>query len=160
MASIEARFILEIMGRPPEHIVKTLNEIIARIESEKGVKLINKKVHEPVLIKDSKDLYTTFAELEFEFDSLNMFWGILFAYMPSNVELIAPERLTLSNQELSLAGTQILNKLHFYEAVVKRLVAERDTLKNQLQQISDAPSSKKPTTKTHSSKGKKAPKKR
>lgn len=159
MSSIETRLILEILGRPAEHVVKTLQELIERMGKEKGVHITKHLIHEPVLVKDSKDLFTTFAEVEVTFDSLAAYMQIIFSVMPSNVEIISPERMTLSNEELSTLGTQVLNKLHFYESVVKRLVSEREILMNRLRASEGKSESNKQPEPTKKSSTKKAKKK-
>jgi len=54
---IKAVLIFEVIGRPPEHLTETLNEIIKKVDEEKGVSVKEKKVNEPVLMKDQKDFY-------------------------------------------------------------------------------------------------------
>ena len=63
---IRARFVFEILGRPPEHIITTLNQFIDKLEEIKEVKVEERIVHEPKLIEEGKGtgLYTTFAEVE------------------------------------------------------------------------------------------------
>ena len=63
---IKAVFVLEILGRPKEHLIQTLDKLIDTLNKEKGVKVIEKKIKEPVELKDNKDFYTTFAEVEIE----------------------------------------------------------------------------------------------
>ena len=67
---IRAILILEIIGKPPEHVVKSLEEIMGNIDEEKGVRIISKKINEPVLMKDSKEFYTTFAEIDLEVEDI------------------------------------------------------------------------------------------
>ena len=65
---IRAMLIFEVIGRPPEHLTETLNEIIKKIDEEKGVSVKEKKINEPILMKDQKDFYTGFAEIEIEIE--------------------------------------------------------------------------------------------
>ncbi|HVY01913.1 MAG TPA: hypothetical protein VHA12_04080, partial [Candidatus Nanoarchaeia archaeon] len=78
----QARLILEIIGRPASNITAALEGISQRLSKEKGVKLLEKKIHPPVEVKDVKDLYTTFAELLIECDTLSTLFAVIFAYMP------------------------------------------------------------------------------
>src|SRR3989338_4175525 len=103
MEKIQFRAILEILGRPPEHIIQGLKLIIDRIKAEKGIVIIEEIHHAPALVKDSKDLYTTFSELTLEVDNLNILFGFIFQYMPSNIDIISPENLSLSNQDMNQA---------------------------------------------------------
>ena len=47
--------ILDIIGRPPEHLVESLEKIIEEMGKEKGVTLKSKPIKEPAPIKDQKD---------------------------------------------------------------------------------------------------------
>ncbi len=136
MEKVEARLILEMLGRPPKHIVDTFATLLERLAQEKGVNVLHKEVHTPVKVKDSADLYTTFAEIEASFESIRTLFGIIFAYMPSNVELIEPQNLKLTNNELNDLINLLAGRLHMYEAITKRLVGERDTLIGRLKAVS------------------------
>ena len=60
---LNAVMILEVLGRPPEHLVETLENLAKQMGEEKGVKIMNKKINSPVLMKEQKDFYTSFAEI-------------------------------------------------------------------------------------------------
>jgi hypothetical protein len=135
MEKLQVQFVFEILGRPPEYLKEALNTLIVKLGSEKGVKIMNKTFHEPVQVKDANDLYTTFAEVELELDSLAMFFGILFAYMPAHVEIFSPEKLTLSNSELNEMGNKILMRLHDYDAITKKALADKDLFMKKLYEV-------------------------
>jgi len=132
MAKIQANFVLEILGRPAEHIKSAITELVTKIGTEKGVKIIDKAIQEPIAVKDVKDLFTTFAELTLELDSLQNYLGILFAYMPSHTELIYPEKLTFVNTEVNDLANKLISRLHEYDAITKKALIERDILLKKL----------------------------
>ena len=129
---ILGRMIIEIMGRPAEHIIKTLEMVVDKLGQEKGIVITLKKIHECRNVEGSKELFTTFAEVEAEFDSTNVFLGIIFAYMPSNVEIISPQNFKLTNEEFSSLGNNLVARLHGYESIMKKLVADREIMINKL----------------------------
>jgi hypothetical protein len=110
MAKIRAMLVIEILGRPPEHIREGMKLLLERLATEKGLKIIEKKIHEPAPMEKSKDLFTTFSEVEIECDSLLTLYGICFAYMPSHVEVISPETLSIQAQ-MVLKKLMILREL-------------------------------------------------
>ncbi|MEK6856341.1 MAG: hypothetical protein AABX66_04255 [Nanoarchaeota archaeon] len=132
MSEIQLRIILEILGRPPEHIVEGLKMLVEKLKNEKGVKLQHFKIHEPTLVKEAKDLYTTFADVEIAVDSINSLFMVAFNYMPANIEVIYPENVELNNNDLNHAVNQLIQRLHNYDAVTKNVVAERDFLAQRL----------------------------
>lgn len=143
MSKIKAKLIVEIMGRPPEHIKEALNTLIVRMGSEKGVSLIDKKYHEPKPIEESKDLFIAFVEVEAEFETLENFFNILMGYMPSHAEIYEPEKFKLDVNNLNELGNFILGKLHRYDAIAKRALMERNVLAEQLNKLKSGTSEKK-----------------
>ncbi|MEM4259505.1 MAG: hypothetical protein QXS38_01965 [Candidatus Pacearchaeota archaeon] len=135
MDKIEATLILEILGRPAEHIKSALTGLVDRLGSEKGIKIIEKKIHEPLEVKETKNLYTAFAEVSVEFDSLANYFGVIFAYMPAHIEIISPVTFKLSNAELNELGNKLLARLHDYDAITKRAIYERNLLNNKLREV-------------------------
>lgn len=125
--------VFEIMGRPAEHIVSALNQLIDRIAKEQGANVIERKIHDPIPVKDSKDLFTTFAETVVSFDSVISCFRIIFTYLPANIEIISPEHIKFRNDDLTTLANAFAARLHDYDAIAKRLVSEREALANNLQ---------------------------
>ncbi|HOW37189.1 MAG TPA: hypothetical protein PLK34_02990, partial [Candidatus Pacearchaeota archaeon] len=48
---IDALLILEVLGRPKEHIVSALTGLIDQLAKERGVKVLNRNVREPRELK-------------------------------------------------------------------------------------------------------------
>ena len=134
MEKFVARFIIEILGRPPEHIKFSLSQLLDKLAREKGVKTNERKISEPLAVPDSKDLFTSFADVTIECDSLEVFLGIIFAYMPANVELISPEQLIFTNTDINLLANKLVLRLHDYDSVAKRMLKERDFLVEKLKE--------------------------
>ena len=128
MEKIHASFVIEIMGRPPENVKDALSQILTAMEKEKGVKIINKEVHEPLPLEDSKDLFTAFMNVDLEMESITNYIGMIFTYLPSHVEIIKPEKLSILKVDLNDLGNSILQRMHNYDAVTKNAIVERDIL--------------------------------
>ncbi|MEK6892635.1 MAG: hypothetical protein AABX07_00355 [Nanoarchaeota archaeon] len=135
MEKIEVQFIIEILGRPPAHITEALNTMLQKMSNEKGIKIINKIVHKPIPVKDTKDLFTAFAEINAELDSLANYFGIIFSYFPANIEIISPEELKIRNSVLNEVGNALVHRLHEYDALAKKLVAENEILLGKLKEV-------------------------
>ncbi len=135
MAKLNVILIIEILGRPADHVKEALNTLVVKLGSEKGVTIINKTYHDPTPVKDSQNLFTAFAELELELDSIENYLGIIFAYMPSHIEIIHPEKFQFTNTELNDLGNKLIERLHNYDAVVKNVLAEREELLTKLKEV-------------------------
>ncbi|MDP2672243.1 MAG: hypothetical protein Q8O84_00325 [Nanoarchaeota archaeon] len=131
---IKAVFILEIIGRPKEHLVKTLDGLIEAINKEKGVKVIEKKINEPIELKNNKDFYTTFAEVEIEVEEILQIAMLMFKYMPANIEIIEPELIALSNNKLNEIFNELARRLHAYDEVARVLQMQTAKLQRDLKE--------------------------
>ena len=132
---IRAVFILEILGRPAEHLTETLNKLIEQINSEKGVQVIEKKIKEPIEVKDQKDFYTTFAEVEIETEAISHIAGLMFKYTPANIEIIEPELIALSNNGWSDILSELIRKLHGYDEVARVLQMQNAQMQRKLKEL-------------------------
>jgi len=155
MVKIQARMILEILGRPKDYMLSALSQLIERLSKENGILILEKKVHEPVHVKDSKDLYTTFVELTLQIDTITQYFGILFAYMPSNIEVIFPESLTLNNCEFNELSIRLAQRLHDYDTITKKCLMEKTIAENKLKESSAHPILSRKDKKPRASKKKK-----
>lgn len=131
-SKIQATIIIEVIGRPPEHLTETLEELIKQIDSEKEVKVLNKKLNEPTLIKDQKDLYVSFAEVELECDEMAQLFLLSLKYMPANIEISSPSSINISNDRLNQMINELLMKLHQYDEVARILQTEKTILEKKL----------------------------
>ena len=156
---IEASFIIEMMGKPKEHLEETLSRLVEKLGSEKGVKIIDKTLHEARKFEAKKsdeeeaaeaklkenvdnekvqvleDIYTTFAEIDAEFDDLNSLWFVGFNYMPSNIEVTKPENFVLRNSDINFILSGIILRLHKYDEVAKQLSIEKSLLENKVKEL-------------------------
>ncbi len=132
---ITAIMIFDIIGTPPEHLTETLNKLIDEINKEKGVKVSNRKVNEPVLMKDQDNFYTTFAEVEITAEEISEVVLLMFKYMPANVEIVSPEHISISNNNFSDVLSEITRRLHSYDEVVRIMQVEKNILEKKLREI-------------------------
>ena len=132
---VNAMIVLEVLGRPPEHLKVTLNELAAQIDSEKGVIVKEKIINEPTPVKDQPDFYSSFAELELELEKMETLFMIVFKYLPSHIQIIEPERISLRHGDLNEMLNEITRRLHGYDEVARMLQFERDVLEKKLKEI-------------------------
>jgi hypothetical protein len=135
MSNIKADLIFEILGRPAEQLKTALNSLLEKLGNEKGIRVIEKKVHEPTEVKETKDVYTTFAEVSAEFNAIENLLGVLFAYMPAHVEIISPANFDITNIHLNDLSNKLLSRLHNYDAITKKFIYERDFLLEKLKEV-------------------------
>jgi hypothetical protein len=139
---INAVFIIEVMGKPPEHLTETLNEISNNIDNEKNVKIISKKIHEPKLMKDQKDFYMNFAEIEVQTEAVSDLVILMFKYMPAHIEILYPELIAVTSNGWNDILNEITRRLHGYDEIARVIQAEKNILENKLREVLENPSPK------------------
>ena len=141
MTKIRALFIFEILGKPAEHIKKSLEELIDKLGKQKGIQIIKKQVHEPkILDEESKKgktivgegLFTTFAEVELITENVNIMLAIVLNMLPAHVEIIEPSEYSFKNFELGSLLTELTIKIHKYDEIAKVLMFERKNILDKL----------------------------
>tara|TARA_Y100000034_G_scaffold130296_1_gene188344 strand:- start:878 stop:1387 length:510 start_codon:yes stop_codon:yes gene_type:complete len=131
--SIKAKLILEIMGRPAEHIKEGLNTLVVKMGSEEGIELIEKEYNEPKKVEKAEDLWTAFADVDAEFESLEHFFNVVMAYMPSHVEIYEPDKFKLDSPGINHLSNFLVSRLHRYDSIAKKVVGEKEILFNKLE---------------------------
>lgn len=132
---IRATIILEIIGRPPEHLVETLGEIISNIDKEKGVQVLGKKINEPILMQDTKEFYTTFAEVDIEVEDILYLAIVMFKFMPAHVEVVEPELIALTNNGWTDILSELTRRLHGYDEIARMMQIENHQMKKKLDEL-------------------------
>lgn len=131
---ISAVMILEVIGKPPEHLNNTLNELIEQLDKEKGVSVTSKKINEPELMKNQKEFYTNFAEIELEIEEMFQLAILMFKYMPAHIEIISPEIVALTNNGWNEILNELVRRLHGYDEVARVMQNEKAILEKKLRE--------------------------
>ncbi len=134
---IKVSLILEILGKPPEHLVETLNKYIEEMGKEKGVKITNKKVNEPKETEKQKGFYSSFAEIEADVEDLYQLSILMFKYMPAHIEIIEPELIALSNNGWNDIFNELTRRLHGYDEVARVLQMQNAQMQQKLKQFEE-----------------------
>ncbi len=132
---IRAMLILDIIGRPPQHLVESLEKIIEEMGKEKGVTVKSKEIKEPEFMKDNKEFYTTFSEIEVEVEDILYLAVLMFKYMPAHIEVVSPETIPLSNNGWSDILSELVRRLHSYDEVARILQIEKQELIKKIQEL-------------------------
>jgi hypothetical protein len=99
---LHVRAIIEVIGKPIEHVQKTIKEYVQGIK--KGFTVIKIHVEDA---EEQENFFSTFAEVELLLKNVQELLKFSFEFMPSSVEIIEPERINIENNEF----TNYLNDL-------------------------------------------------
>lgn len=113
-----------MMGAPKEYIEKTLTDYLEKLKKD-GI-----KIKQEIVEKATKqgELFSTFAELDIEFDKMEDLFGFCFDSMPSSVEILEPEELVITASDFSNYLNDLQAKLHEVDMVVKTTRAQNAVL--------------------------------
>jgi hypothetical protein len=115
-----ARAILEIVGKPKEHIIDTLIDLISQIaQNEKyGLAKYDIALAEEV---EKSDLFSTFAEVEFTAKDETELIYFATDYMPASIEVIEPAERKVQASYTSHMLTEFVGRLHTIDMEFKKV---------------------------------------
>ena len=125
-AHIRCKTIIEVLGKPKEHVETAIKEYIEHIKEDSELVILNEDYSKA---KEQGKLWSKFVELDLVIKGTKKLISFCFEYMPSSIEVVKPEHLIMANPELSNFLNDLQAKLHSVDMVVKQLKAENDFLK-------------------------------
>ncbi len=126
------RAIIEILGKPKEHVEATMEVIGENVRKHEAWK-VSKFTVAPAEPKDS--LYLVFADTEIVFRSFSDIFSFCFEYMPSSLEVIEPTEFELNSLRINGWLNDYLGRLHESDMVAKRVRADNDVLQRNTHNI-------------------------
>ncbi len=126
---ILARAIIEILGKPKEHVEKALRVVIGKIKEQKGIKIVEEKLFNA---EKQEEMFSTFAELGILFENMETLVGFCFDFMPSSVEILDPEKLSFKSNNFAGLINDLLARLHQINLKVVQNNSEKKLLKKNM----------------------------
>lgn len=114
------RAIIEIVGKPKEHIKSTLETFIDQIEEKDFYDVEDKQVEEPTETED-EGIFSTFAEITFWTNRMENLAAFCFDFMPSSIEILEPEKMITKAGELTDLFNDLQGRLHHIDMMAKTL---------------------------------------
>lgn len=126
---IRCKIIIEVLGKPKEHVEKTIRMYVDKIKGDSGFIILNSEF---VDAKEKEDLWATFVELELIIKGIPKLIAFCFDYMPSSVEIIKPEQFNMKKSTVEDMLNDLQARLHQVDMVVKQQKNENDFLRKNL----------------------------
>lgn len=133
---INAIFIIEVLGKPPEHLKEALEEIIGKIDSEHNVDVISKTIAEPTELPKNPGMFTSYAEIELELEDPLALAILVFKYMPAHIDIVDPEHISMTNKGYNDVLNELARRLHGYDHVARVIQAEKAMLEKKISELS------------------------
>ena len=126
--------IVEIAGRPAEHLKAALSQHIGVLNQVNDIEVHSIKLSEPKEIEGHKEMFTCFAEADFETKTFGRLAETMFDFMPSSVEVIEPAKVTMDMNESTALLNNISGRMHRYDEIAKIANIKINQLNAQLQE--------------------------
>ncbi len=121
---IHINAILEMVGKPKEHVEATFAEYIANMKKSLKYEVLADTVHEVIPVDDSENLFSSFAEVEVLVKNMGALYDFCFECMPASVDVIAPSELKLRPSEASASVNDLLGRIHQVDLQSKQMVQQ------------------------------------
>lgn len=128
----QVRAIIEILGKPKEHVTETLKNYVKKIKDDENYKLEEEFYEEPVEQEEQKGIFSSFAEITFTVKDVNQLISFCFDYMPSSIEIIEPENFKMISKQLTDLLNDMQSRLHHTEMLTKKLYEENKAFNNSI----------------------------
>lgn len=130
--------IVEMAGRPAEHVKESLAKHIGILDEVKDIEVHSIKISEPKEIENSEGMFTCFVEADFETENFSRLSETMFDFMPSSVEVIEPPNITMSLADATNLLNNISGRLHRYDELANVAGARLQQMGEQLQAAQQA----------------------
>jgi hypothetical protein len=124
---IQVSFIVEMMGKPKDHLEKTLKNYVEKLKKDKKIIFLNEEYAEPEKVENSS-LFSIFVELEVLMKNVQKIIDFCFDFMPSSVEVIEPTNISIKNEELNSLFNDLQARLHKVDMVTKNYAQQNKLL--------------------------------
>jgi hypothetical protein len=128
-AHIRCKIIIEILGKPKEHVEKTLRMYVDKIKDDSDLTVLNSRFADA---QEKDNLWATFVELELVIKGIQKLIAFCFDYMPSSVEIIKPEEFSMKKSTVENMLNDLQARLHTVDMIVKQQRNENEFLKKNL----------------------------
>lgn len=126
---LRCKIIIEILGKPKEHVEKTIRDYVENIKKDSGFIVVNSDFADA---EQKDELWASFVELDIVVKGLPKLIAFCFDYMPSSVEILKPEELMVQKSTVENLINDLQARLHTVDMVVKKQKNENEFLRHNL----------------------------
>ena len=126
---IRCKIIIEILGKPKEHVEKTLNMYVDKIKNDSDLIVLNSEFSEAA---EKDKLWAIFVELDMVIKGIHKLISFCFDYMPSSIEITKPEEFVMKKSTIEDLINDLQARLHGVDMIVKNQKNENEFLKQNL----------------------------
>lgn len=129
---IYARAMVEVIGKPEEHVKNLLEEIRKKIKENYYIK--SYRTFKPKIVDEKLELFEGFLEVEIYFRNVDEMSAFMHNFYPSSIE-IYESKISFSLSEINSLLNSELYKLHELGLALKEISAQNAFLNAENQQL-------------------------
>jgi len=130
--NIEARCIIQIAGKPKEHVDKALHKVLETLNEEKTkFKILESELVESDLDEKTR-LFAGFIEMLIKFKNVNEILLFITNYTPTSIIIESPRNLKIDSQEFTGILNDVSNMILKSQMDIRKLNAHIYSLQKQL----------------------------
>lgn len=118
---VKAKVIVEMLGTPKEHVEGTLRAYVDALPKKEKVEVLAADFAEP---EERDELFMVFVELDILFKDTLHLLDFCFESMPSSVEVLEPETLSIDAASFTGILNDLQARLHTVDMSMKTLSAQ------------------------------------
>lgn len=126
---IRCKVIIEVLGKPKEHVEKTIKTYVDKIKNDPELIVLNAEFSNA---QEKEKLWAIFSELDMVIKGIPKLIAFCFDYMPSSVEILKPEEFSMKKSTVENLINDLQARLHDVDMIVKNQKNENDFLKQNL----------------------------
>ena len=129
MTHLRCKIIIEILGKPKDHVEKALKMYVDKIRQDSDLIILKEEFADS---SEKEDLWATFVELEMVVKGIRKLIAFCFDYMPSSIQILKPEAYNLDRSMIEDFINDLQAKLHDVDMIVKKQKNENEFLRKNM----------------------------
>ena len=129
LSHIRCRTIVEILGKPKEHVEETLKGYVSGIKKDRDLVVLGEDYADAT---EQGNMWAKFVELDLVVKGLPKLIGFCFEYMPSSIEIIKPDEFKVLGSEMAGFLNDLQGRLHNVDMLTKQLKFQNDFLRRNM----------------------------
>ena len=126
---IRCKIIIEVLGKPKEHVEKASRTYVDNIKNDSELIVLKTEFAKT---EEKEKLWATFVELEMVVKGISKLIAFCFDYMPSSIEITKPDEFIMKKSTVEDLMNDLQARLHQVDMIIKQQKNENEFLKQNL----------------------------
>lgn len=118
---IEARLMIEVLGKPKDILLETLDKVVLTINER--YKVLHKEIMKPKKVKNT-EMFLTVLEVEVGFNNFEDLFSCILDFGPTCIEILEPDEIIIKSIEIQNILSDLIGKLHDMSKIIEKLTVE------------------------------------